>query len=281
MAIVLLIALLLTGALFAGGVAILDRGDDMKRRLAELERNPAQVERAHKIVRSLVDEKERAALSTRFAQAGWYETTVVAFTLTRLTLAIGGGSIAALGAALNHLPMTMLAMVGGGAAVFGFIAPSFVLDSAIKKRKSELARRIPDLLDMISTTVEAGTALNGALAIAVTRMQGPLAEEFRMTLSDIRLGMSRTDALTAMSRRVQQEDLSSLCTAFIQTERLGGNIAHVLDELAEEARSRRLGRAEELAARIPVKMVIPMAFFMLPALLVVIFGPVAAELMNQ
>ena len=67
----------------------------------------------------------------------------------------------------------------------------------------------------------------------------------------------------------------------MQTEKLGGNVAHVLDELAEEARSRRLSRAEELAAKIPVKMVIPMAFFMLPALLVMIFGPVAAELLTK
>ena len=84
-----------------------------------------------------------------------------------------------------------------------------------------------------------------------------------------------------MSRRVNQIDLASVVTALVQTERLGGNVAQVLDELAEEARSRRLNRAEELAAKIPVKMVIPMALFMLPALLVMIFGPVAAQLLNK
>jgi tight adherence protein C len=170
-------------------------------------------------------------------------------------------------------------MSGGGLA-FGFIFPSFVLDSASRKRKAEISRRLPDLLDIVSTTVEAGTALNGALGIAVTRMEGALADEFRMTLSDIRVGMSRTDALTAMARRVKHIDLTSLVTALVQTERLGGNIAHLLDELAEETRSRRIARAEELAAKIPVKMVVPMAFFMLPALLVMIFGPVAAELLT-
>jgi tight adherence protein C len=112
-------------------------------------------------------------------------------------------------------------------------------------------------------------------------MKGPLADEFRMALSDVRVGMSRADALTAMGQRVQQIDLSSVVTALVQTEKLGGNLARVLDELAEEARSRRLARAEETAAKIPVKMVIPMAFFMLPALLVMIFGPVAAELFGK
>ncbi|HEY6235774.1 MAG TPA: type II secretion system F family protein [Candidatus Elarobacter sp.] len=283
MGIVLVIAILTTGALFGLGFALLDRGDDMERRLAELERGgPAtDTERGGKIVRSLVDEKERAALGTRFAEAGWYSTTVASFTMWRISLAIGAGALFALGAQLSQMSLMMIAVVGGGGFALGFVAPSFVLDAASRKRKADIARRLPDLLDIVSTTVEAGTALNGALAIAVTRMQGALADEFRMTLSDIRVGMSRTDALTAMARRVKHIDLTSLVTALVQTERLGGNIAHLLDELAEETRNRRVARAEELAAKIPVKMVVPMAFFMLPALLVMIFGPVAAELLNQ
>ncbi len=282
MAIVIVIAILTTGALFGVGFALLDRGDDMDRRLAELERAPSDdIERGGKIVRSLVDDKERAALGTRFAEAGWYSTTVVSFTMWRISLALGAGALSALFASLMQMPFMTMIVFGAGGLAFGFILPSFVLDAAARKRKAEIARRLPDLLDIVSTTVEAGTALNGALAIAATRLQGALADEFRMTLSDIRVGMSRTDALTAMARRVKQIDLTSLVTALVQTERLGGNIAHLLDELAEETRLRRIARAEELAAKIPVKMVVPMAFFMLPALLVMIFGPVAAELLNQ
>jgi tight adherence protein C len=282
MGIVLVIAILTTGALFGLGFALLDRGDDMERRLAELERAPADDnQRGGKIVRSLVDEKERAALSTRFAEAGWYSTTIVSFTMWRISLALGAGALCALGAQLSQMSLMYIAIVGGGGLALGFVFPSFVLDAASRKRKSDIARRLPDFLDIVSTTVEAGTALNGALAVAVTRMEGALADEFRMTLSDIRVGMSRSDALTAMARRVKHIDLTSLVTALVQTERLGGNIAHLLDELAEETRLRRVARAEELAAKIPVKMVVPMAFFMLPALLVMIFGPVAAELLNQ
>jgi tight adherence protein C len=282
MAVVIVIALLFSGALFAVGFALLDRGDDMKRRLAELEGAPlTDTERGGGIVRSLVDDKERAALSSRFAEAGWYATTVASFTRWRVCIAAGLASLLALGGALAHLSPLATVVAGCCGLAAGFIAPSFVVDSAIKRRKTEISRRLPDLLDIVSTTVEAGTALNGALGIAVNRMQGPLADEFRMTLSDIRVGMARTDAFTAMARRVKQIDLSSLVTALVQTERLGGNLASVLDELSEEARSRRLGRAEEQAAKIPVKMVIPMAFFMLPALLVIIFGPVAAELLNR
>jgi tight adherence protein C len=278
---VTIIALLFAGALFAVGFAVVDRGDDMSRRLAELDPFPAENARNDKIVHSLVDAKQQVVLSGRFAEAGWYKTTIIGFTLTRLGVAVAMAAAGALVSALIHAPLFVIAGATLVSAIVGFIAPSFVLDNAVKSRKVQIARRIPDLLDMVSTTVEAGTALNGALAVAVTRMQGPLSEEFRMTLSDIRVGMPRVDALTALARRVKQVDLSSVVTALVQTERLGGNVAHVLDELAEEARARRMSRAEEAAAKLPVKMVIPMALFMLPALFVMIFGPVAAEMLNK
>ncbi|HZX68111.1 MAG TPA: type II secretion system F family protein [Candidatus Elarobacter sp.] len=278
---VAIIALLFAGALFAVGFAVVDRGDDMSRRLAELDPFPVENARNDKIVESLVDARQQVLLSGRFAEAGWYKTTVISFTLTRLGAAVALAAAGALIAGLMHASLFIMAVAALVAAIVGFIAPSFVLDSAVRKRKAQIARRVPDLLDMVSTTVEAGTALNGALAVAVTRMQGPLSEEFRMTLSDIRIGMPRADALTALARRVQQVDLTSVVTALVQTERLGGNVAHVLDELAEEARNRRMSRAEEAAAKLPVKMVIPMALFMLPALFVMIFGPVAAEMLNK
>ncbi len=207
--------------------------------------------------------------------------TVAGFTMRRIFTALIAATIAGALAVVMHQTLLISAIAVVVGLVIGYIFPTFSLDGAIKKRKTAIARRLPDLLDMVSTTVEAGTALNGALAIAVTRLEGPLADEFRMTLSDIRVGVNRADALTALSRRVNQIDLASVVTALVQTERLGGNVAQVLDELAEEARSRRLNRAEELAAKIPVKMVIPMALFMLPALLVMIFGPVAAQLLNK
>jgi tight adherence protein C len=282
---VVIIAVLLAGALFAVGFAFLDRGDDVKRRLQDLGRTPVETERAtassDKFMSSLVDAKESVNLSNRFAEAGWYTMTVAGFTMRRIFTALIVATVFGALATVMHQTILIAAIAVMVGLVVGYIFPTFSLDGAIKKRKTAIARRLPDLLDMVSTTVEAGTALNGALAIAVTRLEGPLADEFRMTLSDIRVGVNRADALTALSRRVNQIDLASVVTALVQTERLGGNVAQVLDELAEEARSRRLNRAEELAAKIPVKMVIPMALFMLPALLVMIFGPVAAQLLNK
>ena len=100
-------------------------------------------------------------------------------------------------------------------------------------------------------------------------------------LSEVRLGRSRADALKGMSQRVRLEQLSTTVSAIVQAERLGSNLADVLEELAEEVRNRRMIRAEEIANLMPTKMVLPMACFMLPALFVMIFGGVVARYIAQ
>jgi len=155
------------------------------------------------------------------------------------------------------------------------------LKIAVQKRKVAIQRALPDLLDMLSTTVQAGLAFNAALIHAQEVAVGPLAEEIKAVLSEIRLGRSRADAMKSMASRVRQEQLSTTVTAIIQAERLGSNLANVLEELSEETRNRRMVRAEEIANLMPTKMVIPMALFMLPALFVMIFGGVAAEYMGK
>jgi tight adherence protein C len=99
----------------------------------------------------------------------------------------------------------------------------------------------------------------------------------KAVLSEIRLGRSRADALRSMADRVRVQEVSTAVTAIVQAERLGSNLATVLEELAEDTRNKRMMRAEEIAQLMPVKMVIPMALFMLPALFVMIFGGVFAE----
>ena len=185
---------------------------------------------------------------------------------------IGAGLLAAL-----HQHKPIFFVLGALFPIAGLMAPNFMLNAAMEKRKLDIQCEIPNFLDMVATTVEAGIALNGALASAVEATSGALGEELKMALSDIRLGRSRSEALAAMSTRANQVDLSTTVTAMIQSEKLGGNIAQVLDELSIEARERRMMRAEEIAAQLPVKMVFPMVFFMLPALFVTIFGAVAAD----
>jgi tight adherence protein C len=111
-------------------------------------------------------------------------------------------------------------------------------------------------------------------------ISGPLAAELQAAMSDVRLGRARGEALMAMADRVQQTDLLTAVIAIVQAERLGGNVVAVLEEVSIEARESRMLRIEELAAQLPVKMVFPMALFMLPALVVMIFGPIVANFLR-
>jgi tight adherence protein C len=271
------------GTVFAVATMLLGNRSDVSRRVAELE-DTATMHTQHRtapIVKHLLSGVDKTAISAKLAEAGWYRTTVTQFVLSRLVcFSVLAGLSAFFLLETNNLSL-LYVVFGAGVAALGLALPSFALDNAIKKRKTAIGNRLPDFLDMVSTTVEAGVALNSALAIANSSIKGPLADELGMVLSDVRLGRNRADAFNSMAQRVHQVDLSALVMAIVQTERLGGNIGQVLDELAIEARARRLQRAEEIAAALPVKMVLPMAFFMLPALFVMIFAPVVAQLVGN
>jgi tight adherence protein C len=277
----LLVAILATltlGALVAG---LRSSKSDIARRVAAIDTASMQRADESQFLKRFVGEAGMGDLRSKLIEAGWYKTTVAGFYLrwgicVAVAFGIGLGLLFMAGG-VNVLVITGTAVL----CLCGLMVPRALLDRAIAARKIAIHRMIPDWLDTISTTVEAGTALNAALAMSLEAIRGPLADELREVLADVRIGRSRADALTAMAQRVRQVDLTSVVTAMVQTERLGGNIGHVLDELAVEARHRRLMRAEELAAQLPVKMVIPMALFMLPSLMVMIFGPVVADLVTK
>jgi tight adherence protein C len=130
---------------------------------------------------------------------------------------------------------------------------------------------------MVASTVQAGLALNSALTYAVDAVDGALSEEIKEALSEIRLGRSRADALKAVGERTNQPALRNALRVVTQAEKLGANISKLLNELAADARHQRLMLVEEMAAKLPVKMVFPMVFFMIPSIVVVIFGAVAAN----
>jgi tight adherence protein C len=267
--------------LIGGGltaVFFLYRGNDVHRRLAELNLDaPGAAQNSAVAIHKLLDDTQRRTLARRLTEGGWYDITPIKFTAYTL---IGGG----VGAVLGVLAMISLGKVDVmSVGVFialtgvGFFAPNGLLDRAIEARKKSVQRELPNFLDMVATSVEAGTALSQSLNIAMDAVTGPLHRELELVNDDIRLGRSRGEALAAMAHRVREPDLTTCVTAIVQAEKLGGNIANVLNSLAAEARERRMLRAEEIAAALPVKMVFPMALCMLPALLLIIFGGIAAQ----
>ncbi|MHB8147846.1 MAG: type II secretion system F family protein [Vulcanimicrobiaceae bacterium] len=223
----------------------------------------------------------RTQMQQQLMEAGWYTTTPA-----QIGARIGAGLVA--GVALGLLPLFLLhpfkpvyLLIPFIPAIIGGYLPFMALNQAISKRKSEVQRSLPDFLDMVATTVQAGIALNQALGYAVAVAPGALGDEIKECLSQIRLGRSHGDALRAVAMRVNQAQLTATVTAITQAEKLGANISTVLNELSIDVRNERIMAVEEQAAQLPIKMVFPMALFLLPALFSIIFGAVAAELLPQ
>ena len=267
-----LIALLAGGAAFIVILVFFGEKNKVHSILAQLDTaEGVEKQEDEGLMHRLIAADQRSVLERKIQEAAWSKTPRQIIAQCVLFGALG----AVMGVALFVLWGSIDFVPVAGFLVFTFAGayyPIFKLNSAIAARKKAIARELPDFLDIVSTTVEAGIALNGAISVAVDALHGPFGDELRIALSDIRLGRSRTEALAALAKRVHDADVTTTVTAMVQAERLGGNIARVLSDLAFEAREKRLMRAEEMAAQLPVKMTLPMVFFMLPALLLMIFG---------
>jgi tight adherence protein C len=249
----------------------------LQSRIRKLERVDERAPAGHDIlINQIVSPQQKSTMRSRLNEAGWYEVTPTALAL-RGAGALGIGiSVAVLLIFFVH-NVVLGGIMGLLVALVGWRLPSIALSRAIKARKEMIARDLPEFLDLLSTTVQAGLSLNAAMISSAEGTSGPLRAELDSALSEIRLGRSRQDALAAMSDRANEPSLTMAVSAIVQAEKLGSDLADVLQELAKEARDRRWMRAEEKAAQLPIKMIIPMALFMIPSLYLMIFGPVIAE----
>lgn len=219
-------------------------------------------------------------LQARLLEAGWYTVSPVAFAFRGLA-GIGMGACVAL-ALYAFMPRTALApLLGMSIALVAWRMPKISLDRAIKARKSAIERSLPEYLDLLSAMVQAGLALNAAMLQAVEAAVGPLKVELETTLAEIRLGRSRGEALQSMADRVNEPQITIMVTAIVQAEMLGSNVSSMLRDLAIDSRHRRWASAEERAAQLPIKMLLPMGLLMMPSLYVMIFGPVVAHLLSD
>jgi tight adherence protein C len=225
--------------------------------------------------------ERRISLMRKLAEAGWYTTSPAKFALRIVAGALLGPMLTLvvwrLGGLGTQWLIPLLAVLTFGCAYLPFVS----LNRAIEARHVAIQKALPEFLDMVASTVQAGLALNNALAYAVEAAAGPLGEEIREALSEIRLGRARAEALKAAGDRTNHPALRNAVRVMTQAERLGANVAKMLTDLAADARHQRLMAVEEMAAKLPVKMVFPMVFFMIPAIFVIIFGTVAANYFAQ
>lgn len=168
-------------------------------------------------------------------------------------------------------PILILALATG--AVLGFFAPNIWLYNIAVKREEALLKELPDALDLLTISVEAGLGFDAALQHVARNTEGPLAGELNRVLQEMQIGRSRTEALRALGDRSNVKDLKTFVSAMVQADAVGIPIAQVLRVQSGEMRIKRRQRAEEKAGQVPVKIMIPVILFILPCLLIVVIGP--------
>jgi len=189
---------------------------------------------------------------------------------------ICSGALLALGGIYGYLMwenFVLAVFVGLLAAVSGWFAPDVWLERRITKRKEAIRRELPDMLDMLMIAIEAGLGFDAAVAKYVRHRHGPLAEEFSAELREVHAGMSRREAMRNLADRCDVFELSTFCMAMVQADVFGVSVGNVLRTQSQEMRLKRRQHAEELAQKIPAKMVFPLVFFILPATLIVLGAP--------
>jgi tight adherence protein C len=241
-------------------------------------RTPAAMETAERLGAHASTARFRERLPQRLAAAGLAgRVSAEAF----LALRVGAAATGALGG------LCLATVAGAGAktafvvAAFGaaaFLAPSYVLERMARIRRRQIRADLPDALDLLAVTVEAGLGLYAAIARIADTTSGPLADEFALVLTELRVGDSTERALKRMAKRLHSPEIESLVRSLIQGEQLGLSLAQTLRNLADDARQKRRLAAEELAAKAPVKMLVPTALFIFPALFVIILGPAFLEI---
>jgi tight adherence protein C len=196
-------------------------------------------------------------------------TTFLAF---KSALALGGLVLGGLfgGAAAGPGGVLFAAIALAG---IGFIAPDFVVSGKARSRKDRIRAELPDALDLMAVSVEAGMGFDGALSKLTEHMHGPLSDEFALTLGEIRIGESRQDALKKLSDRTNTPELSSFVRSIIQADQLGISLGRILRVQATDSRLKRQAAAEEKAMKAPIKMLFPTVLFIFPAMFLVILGP--------
>jgi tight adherence protein C len=169
---------------------------------------------------------------------------------------------------------------GGIGVAFGWFGPELILRSKTQQRQKQIQRALPDALDLLVISVEAGLGFDAAIQRLVDKRDDALATEFARVLAEMRVGRSRRDALKDMVQRTQVPDLNNFVGAILQAEQLGVSVTRVLSVQAEHMRTVRRQRAEEKAAQLQLKLIFPLAIFIFPALCVVIMGPIWPTLAN-
>ncbi len=256
--------------------------------LPEMSRSPRErilqplLDKLSAVVGSAAPSTMLSSADTRLAQAGnpW-GLHAKTFLLLQGVAALGGlvlGWIVASHLSAN-LSIESLIVIGG--CGIGGVLPAILVDNRAAARKAAINKALPNMIDLLVVSVEAGLGLDGAIKELLQREEGPLMDEFSQALTEIRLGKPRAAAWHSLAERSQVRDLSAFTAALCQAEELGTSITSVLRTHSDTLRIKRTLRVRELAGTIPIKMLFPLIFFIFPSMFVVILGPAAISIMES
>jgi tight adherence protein C len=220
-------------------------------------------------------------LRTNLQQAGNPgNITPAMFVGLRVALALVLGVLITL-VTFRSMPLAQAMMYSAIGFILGYMLPVMWLGRQMTARKKAITKALPDALDLLCISVEAGLAFDLALQRVTQKWDDELSREFKKVLSDIRLGRTRREALKDLGVRTGVEDVQTFCAAVIQADQLGVSMSKILRLQSDQMRVRRRQRAEEAAQKAPIKMLFPMVFLIFPALFVVILGPAVPRIMSS
>lgn len=213
--------------------------------------------------------------------AGIYSTKPEVVDGYRLLAGGAAGTVALLYATALNGGIPLLVSFALGAALLGWRLPALVIQRRGRKRLVRIDKQLPDLVDLLVASVEAGMGVGASLALLGDRFEGPLGEELRLVLHQQRLGVSTATAMETLAERADTQGIRAFTRTLVRAEAMGGSIGQVLRNLAADARRRRRQAAAERAAKVPLKLMFPLILLVFPALFVVLLYPAAYTIVQQ
>ena len=221
-------------------------------------------------------------LTTKLMLAGYPgNLTAAEFIALRYSLAVLFPLVVIVGGVISGTSLARLALTLVLAGLVGYLSPDVFLKIKRSGRQMEIRRQLPDVLDLLTVSVEAGLGFDAAIAKVVEKMEGPFPQELGRLLQEIKMGKPRREALKDLQDRIDVDSVNSFVSAVIQADQLGVSMGNVLRIQSKDIREKRRQEAQEQAQKAPIKIIFPVVLFIFPALFIVILGPAVLNFMDS
>jgi tight adherence protein C len=260
---------------FAGSLpTAVDEGPDLRVRLGDLSGSIGRWLARH------ITRLRGRDYRSRLVAAGMYTTTTERLLGTQFLCAVGGAFLWIGLAATGGMAMWFFVLGLVGVTVLGWVGPMFIVDSRARKRRDQIERGLPDLIDLLVVTLEAGLSFPQSLRLAAGKIKEPLSSEVRLTLQEQNMGLTLVEALENFLNRVDTPGVRMFSRSIAQGETMGVSTGQIMRNLALEMRKRQRAYAEERAQKAPVKILFPILFLIMPALFIVLLLPVMIRVLD-